>query len=248
MSKKDLERQWLERARDLRPELFAGEILPGEVPDFVLVEAGIRKGVEVTRYVTSRRVGEPIGEEQNGLRRKVLRLSRNRFSQASSTRLRVGAVFRPVPPIRADRVSPLVQAISDYLVAHGDGTEWARVEWRANDDNSVPPELLSLFATVVPSEASTHWYPADAGWVSHADGGEIGRIVGAKAAKVDQYRKRCEEVSLLIVFEGTPHSARAVHAPEGLVSFSVSTRFDRVYCLDVLERRLVEIPVEVHAG
>jgi hypothetical protein len=49
---------------------------------------------------------------------------------------------------------------------------------------------------------------------------------------------------LLIVFDGTPHSARAVHAPPGPIDFSLTTRFDSVYCLDSLGRRVVEIPIK----
>jgi hypothetical protein len=60
MSKKGLELHWLELARDIRPDPFDGELVAGEAPDFVLTQDGSTTGVEVTRYSSHRRQGEPI--------------------------------------------------------------------------------------------------------------------------------------------------------------------------------------------
>jgi hypothetical protein len=243
--KKDFELYWLERARDLRPDLFAGTVVSMEAPDFVLVNEPSRHGVELTRFVHDLRPNLPIGEEQTGLRRKVMELAKKDFSMRSQTKLRVGAVFHGSIPLRRTRVPELAKAIAGYFAERLSGdSAWAQATWDGDDDESIPRELLKAFATVVPSVSNTHWYPAQAGWVSHADYDEINRIVAAKEKNVVRYRTRCDELSLVIVFEGTPHSARAIHAPMGPVSFSILTRFDRVLCLDVLEKRLVDLPLQ----
>lgn len=247
--KKDLELYWLERARDVRPDLFSGTLLHSEAPDFVLVNAGSRHGVEITRFVHDTRPGEPIGEEQTGLRKRVMERAKKEFALRSETNLRVGAVFHPSTRLRAVRVTALARAISEYFVETLSGaTEWTRATWDADDDDKIPGELLKVFATVIPSVPNTHWYPAQAGWVSHADSEEINRIVAAKERNIPRYREQCDQLSLLMVFEGTPHSARAIHAPKGPINFSIATRFDRVFCLDVLEKRLVKVPVERHVA
>jgi hypothetical protein len=246
--KKDLELYWLEQARSVRPDLFAGNVLSHEAPDFVLQRDGFRHGVELTRYVNEPTPGEPIGEEQTGLRRKLLALAKNEFATHSTTKLRVGVVFHGTARLRAVRLPSLAKNIAKYLSLKTAGSpEWSHVKWDADDDDDFPPELSTLFATVVPSIGNTHWYPAQAGWVSNADSAAIRRIVAAKEKNVERYRQQCDDLSLVIVFEGTPHSARAVHAPEEPIGFAIPTQFDRVLCLDVLEKRLVDVPVRAAA-
>jgi hypothetical protein len=248
MNKKDRELYWLERARDVRPDLFGGVVLPREAPDFVLVRGDIRHGVEITRFVQESRAGEPIGEEQTGLQWKVVGIAKKEFVTRSQTQLRLGAVFRPGIRLRAARVHHLAREIADYFTARLDGAgDWTRATWNGNDE-AMPSELSSVFATVVPSIGNTHWYPAQAGWVSNADRAAISRIISGKEKHVRRYREECDELSLLIVFEGKPHSARAVHAPEDPVRFLVESRFDRVFCLDVFEKRLVDLPISVPAA
>jgi len=246
--KKDLELYWLEQARSVRPDLFPGDVLSHEAPDFVLQQDGFRHGVELTRYVNEPRPGEPIGEEQTGLRKKLLALAKNEFAAHSTTRLRVGVVFHGAARLRTAHLPVLAKKIADYLIVKTAGTsEWTHVTWNADDDEEFPLEFSSLFATVVPSIGNTHWYPAQAGWVSNADSAAISRIIAAKEKNIGRYREQCDDLSLVIVFEGMPHSARAVHAPEAPVSFAIPTRFDRVLCLDVLEKRLVDVPVRTAA-
>lgn len=72
--KKELELHWLESARKIRPDLFAGEIKSSEAPDFLRVHHGRRLGVALTRYSNPPRDGEPVPEEQTGLRWKVVAL------------------------------------------------------------------------------------------------------------------------------------------------------------------------------
>ena len=246
MTKKELELHWLESARKIRPDLFGGEIESREAPDFLLVRDGRRLGVELTRYSNPNRDGEPIPEEQTGLRQKVMALARSQFAKRSESRLRVGVVFNPSQVLRAGRVRTIAEEIACHLLSHLDSApEWSRLQWKPADDPHTPeiPEVSSVFASVVPSVANTHWYPAQAGWVSEADHNELTRIVHSKDAKVKLYRKACETVMLLIVFDGSPHWGRAMHAPVAPVSFSVATSFDLICCLDVLEKRLVVVPV-----
>jgi hypothetical protein len=110
-------------------------------------------------------------------------------------------------------------------------------------DGISPPELSSVYATVVPSAANAHWYPAEAGWTITADSQAVADVVAAKEARIAEHRNRCTELALLIVFDGAPRWSRIVHAPPRLPGFSVASAFDFVYCLDVFEKRLVEIPV-----
>ena len=245
MSKKDFERHWLDLARAARPDLLSGTVTPGEAPDFLISRESGTLGVEVTRYSHRSVPDQPAPEQQTGLRRKILKLAKQRFASRSATWLRVGAVFNAYTVIPDRRVDPLASAIADELFnrLHG-APEWSRTRWSADDEacvNPPPSELATVYATVVPSVGNTPWYPAQAGWVEYASAVEVARIVAAKESKVSGYRQRCDKIALLIAFEGTPHAAQAVHAPEPPIEYVLRTAFDQLLCLDVLEKRVVEV-------
>lgn len=239
MAKKELELYWLELAREIKPALFRGDLLVGESPDFVLVDGARQLGVEVTRFVYPHREGEPIPEEQAGLRRSVLARARREFAQRSALKLRVGVMFKPRVALTAPRARALATQLAGWLSANVRGAS-DRVQRRWTE--SLPSELSSVYTTVVPSSANAHWYQAQAGWVSTADSKAVAEVVAKKETKVAEYQIRCTELALLIIFDGEPRWRRVVHAPPQATGFSVGSSFDYVYCLDILEKRLVEIP------
>lgn len=244
MTKKDLEAHWLGIAQSCNPSLFPGTPVPSESPDFILVSDAVRLGVELTRFTFSRRPGRPIPEEQTGRRRKILILARRQVDALSGTHLRVGIVFSDHVPIEGSRIPAIVDAIARCLCSTiVDAPVWTRARWVFDGDPQLPAEISRVFATVVPSIANTPWYPADAGWVSYVDENDIHRVVSAKESKLTRYESRCDRAMLLIVFEGRPQDSRVVHAPETNAGIVVRTGFASILCLDVLEKRLVELAV-----
>ena len=247
MSTKDRERLWMDIARAARPDLLRGELLSGESPDFVLTAGEESFGVEITSYAREISVGESAPEEQTGLRLKLLSLAKKAFAKRSATQLRVGCVFSGSPALHYTRLPAIAAEIVDYLFARLDGAaEWTHVHWSSEDEGievEPPAEITSVYARVVPSVGNMHWYPAQAGWVSYASKAEIERTVEQKERKLSLYRRRCDSILLMIVFDGMPHDSAAIHAPEEPVAFAIATGCDGVLCLDAREKRLVVIPV-----
>ena len=65
-----------------------------------------------------------------------------------------------------------------------------------------------------------------------------------KESRLDEYRRRCDEVWLLIVTDtGTPASHFEV--PDSVVSATYSTGFDRVYLLTIFHRSLLRLSTTV---
>jgi hypothetical protein len=239
---KDLETFWLNRAMAVRPDLLSGLVTPGESPDFVVTSGDRRMGVEVTRFTAAPRPG-PNPDQQEGLQHRVLNDARRLFDGMSRTPLRVQAIFSRVPFATKQAVRACSRELASYLAERAAPLPvWSGLEWHG-DDVDLPPQLGGVHATVVPEARFAHWTPANAGWVRQATETELATIVGAKDAKIDRYRDIAGELALLIVFDGRPKLGRSIYPPDEPVLFTISTRFDRVLCLDVLGGRVVCLPI-----
>jgi hypothetical protein len=238
---KDLETFWLDRAMTVRPDLLSGLVTPGESPDFVVTTGDRRIGVEVTRFTAAPRPG-PNPDQQEGLQYRALADARRLFDAMSHTPLRVQAIFSRVPFVTKQAVRACSRALASYLAERAAPLPvWSGVEWHG-DDVDLPPQLGGVHATVVPEARFAHWTPANAGWVRQATETELKTIVSAKDAKIDHYRQAAGELLLLIAFDGRPKLGRSIYPPDEPVPFTVSTKFDRVLCLDVLGERIVGLP------
>ena len=239
--KKALERFWLERAMQVRPDLFPGKPIPGESPDFILEAPGKRAGIEMTRFVNPPDT-KPNPEQQISLQERVLADAQRIFALRSTTPLHVRAVFTHAPFASAESVSKCSREIATLLIERiASSPVWSRVECRG-DDATLPPQIAAVHASVVPESRFTHWLPAGAGWVRSATEDDLARIAAEKATKIEHYRKQVADVSLLIVFEGRPKMGHSVYPPDEPVGFNLRTVFDRILCLDVLAGRVVVIP------
>jgi hypothetical protein len=102
------------------------------------------------------------------------------------------------------------------------------------------PELAGLTALRVPTEAHGVWYGGEGAWVRHATEGDLNRVIGTKERHVPVYRRKCDELWLLIVFEMLA-GGTYVAPPVAPASFAVCTSFDRVFCISAVGTACVEV-------
>ena len=244
MSSKDEERYYVETLAAAVPELAAAELKESEAPDFLIETRSGIIGVEVTELDDPPTPGMPRAMEQAGLRDWILSQARTRYGRAGGAPLHVSVLFTDYPPLTKQRSRTLAQELAEFL-ASSSGNFISYSQSRFWDDVTSEhfPEIASISAVRVPDESYSSWSTGAGGWVRHASAVEVQRIVSRKEARLPTYRLRCTHAWLLIAFDLFA-AGDAIHAPTELVDFAVQTDFDRVFCLNVVNRRVSEIPRE----
>lgn len=244
MASKEQERYYVESLAGVVPELAAAELKESEAPDFLIETRTGLIGVEVTEFDDPPSPGMPRAMEQSGLRDWILSQARTLYDRAGGAPLHVSVLFTEYPPLTKHRSRTLAQELAEFLT----GSSQALISYsqsRFLDDVTSEhfPEIASISAVRVPDESYSSWSTGAGGWVRHASALEVQRIVSKKEPRLPTYRLRCTHAWLLIAFD-LYGAGDAIHAPTEPVDFAVQTDFDRVFCLNVVNRRVSEVPRE----
>lgn len=244
MSSKEEERYYVETLAAVVPELAATELKESEAPDFLIETPSGIIGVEVTEFDDPPTPGMPRAMEQAGLRDWIVSQARTLYANAGGAPLHVSVLFTEYPPLTKQRSRTLAQELAQFLI----GSSRAFISYsqsRFLDDVTSEhfPEIASISAVRVPDESYSSWSTGAGGWVRHASAVEVQRIVSKKEARLPTYRLKCTYAWLLIAFD-LYAAGDAIHAPTEPVDFAVRTDFDRVFSLNVVTRRVSEIPRE----
>jgi hypothetical protein len=243
MSSKEEEERYIRSFFRTRPDLHRAEPEPCERPDFVLSVDARRIGIEVTRFSPLVESGYPSPDEQDSLRRRTINLARQSYERAGGAPLYVHAIFSSHPPLTRQRAPELAGQIASLLQSRTQVlTVYNSVEVDYRNLRPLLPELTMLSALRVPTDEYSVWYDGEGARVQHAGAAEIARVVAGKESRIPSYREKCEELWLLIAFEFLAGSTH-VEAPTDPCTFSISSNFDRVFCLASTGNRCVEIPL-----
>jgi hypothetical protein len=216
-----------------------------ESPDFVLARSP-SIGIELTDFSYS--YGSiPSGvREQSSLRNRIVELAEELYyAMAPNQAWDVELEFRNWPLLTKARVSQVASYLATLLTARRDFLQLDNSETIGMYTVPQIPEVARIQAIRVPSRAHGVWQPTSGGWVHHAGYAEIESIVRRKEKRLSRYKESCEVIWLVIVFD--IHSAGdRVAEPMVPVSFTVTSSFDRLLCLDLVSRRVIEVPVAAH--
>lgn len=251
LEQKAAERADLETFLRCKPELVQGKIIECERPDFVIHSGERRIGIEVTQFELPHEDGEPRPEEQDSLRRHTVRVAWEQYRDKGGPPLHVQITFDKHIRLTKRRVPELATGIAGYL---------SRINVKVWHEYRKPPQLPKLgkirsynflpeverISAVRSSEDRETWF-ADrgGGWPYRAQLDDLTPILQKKEPRIPSYRKECDEIWLLIVFEPLKQKNDIqVKVPRQPVEFTIATDFDRLFCLDPYKLRYVEIPLE----
>jgi hypothetical protein len=248
MSSKEEERYYVETLAAVVPELAAAELTESEAPDFLIETHSGIIGVEVTEFDDPPSPGMPRAMEQAGLRDWIVSQARTLYDRAGGASLHVSVLFTDYPPLTKQRSRTLAQELAEFLT--GSSRQFISY-WQSCFLDDVTsehfPEIASISAVRVPDASYSSWSTGSGGWIRHASAVEVQRIISKKEPRLRAYRLRCSQAWLLIAFD-LYAAGDAIHAPTEPVDFAVRTDFDRVFCLNVVNRRASEIPREKSPG
>lgn len=242
MPSKEGERADLESFLRSRPDLGLRNPENSESPDFLFNHSGSRLGIELTRFSPPRDGSKFVPHEQDSLRKRVMGEARRVYEEAGGAPLHVDAIFNDHRPLKPSRVPELADELSEYLGWKAAGVPvYKEVPFSVRDKYPYLVEIAHVTAFRVPEPSYGIWYAGQGGWVSQASEDDFARILMEKEPRVTTYLKNCDNVWLVVVFD-TMAGADHVESPATPGQFNLPTEFQRVFSLDRIGDRSVEIP------
>jgi hypothetical protein len=241
MSSKISETADLRALQRIRPELQITLVNERESPDFIIMSGSRCVGVEHTRFSRPVDDGYPNAHEQAALQARVVMLASQMYESEGKRPLHLEVEFDDYPPLSKKRVPQLARELA-HLAA---GLRGPLIDYRKqvfpSIDRDYLPEIARITGLVIGSSSKTSWLRAGRSWPARAGEESIMRVIAAKENRLAAYREACPEVWLLIVFKYQAGRFQ-VKPPIETGVFSVVTGFDRVFCLDPVGDRCVELP------
>ena len=242
VANRELEVDYFKQFSCARPELGLGEPEHVDAPDFLVRRRNSTLGIEITRFSLPRDGTAFIPEEQDSLRERVLVHAREAYYSRDSVPLHVQALFNDHRPLLRKRVTALADELVTFLSAKTIGILlYENVPFSPREKYPFMAEIGSLTAIRVPEPSYGVWYAGRAGWVRKADLADFQRVLTVKEPLLPSYRRKADEVWLLVVFEIMPGGTH-VEIPRS-IEFSLTTGFDRVFALERISGLCVEIPL-----
>lgn len=238
-SQKNEEIFYLDRFRTASGLLPNADVELHEVPDFLIQTSSEIVGLEITKYYIPTPPNARPRQEQESLRRQVLRKASALHAPSASGPIRVSAHFNGCVPIRKSQISDLAKKIVSIVLNYR-LSPWERVEVQWEDGLSTLPELAALSISGYPSDMKSEWVGPDGNYLSSVTQEEIQKIVNGKTSRIPRYAKEVASKWLLIVMDGFAISSTAQVTPE-LTAHQFQGRFNRLFLFEVFGSRVHEL-------
>lgn len=138
-SQKNEELLYLDRFRTASGLLWNARVDLHEVPDFLIRTASEILGLEITKYYIPTLPNARPRQEQESLRRQVLKKASALHAASASGPIRVSVYFSEYAPIRKTQISNLANRLVALVLNHR-LSPWERVEVRWEDGLSTLPD------------------------------------------------------------------------------------------------------------
>jgi hypothetical protein len=231
----------------------AGTILPWERPDFLVQTQRECIGIELSQWYfreTTNEHGSRLRAKESA-EEKVLQRAASGYERRGLPPVDVFVHWSPSNNpglIKIDHLAAtLIDSVECYLPEQGNNTI---IQYPHPGYESLPGEVVSLYIWRPRNITKTRWVPFGATFPPSLTGrDDLQEIVQKKKDNVSHYRQKCSQVWLLIVSNDLELPMVRLSkicnlAPEAK-DFRLETTFDRVFFLDCLKRRVVELSTGV---
>lgn len=239
MVSKQSEAADLRALSNARPDLEIALVEERESPDFIVTSGSRRVAIEHTRFSLGVEDGYPNPHEQAGLRARIVALAFRQYEREGGTPLYLEVEFAEYPPLSKQEVPRLAQGLAQLVT----GLRGLLIHYQKQaypGGHEYLPEIAAIRGQACPSSEAS-WLTAGQSWPARVGEASIQRVIAKKEKRLAAYREICPEVWLLMVFEYEPGRFQ-VKPPADTDLYSVATGFNRVFCLDPVTGRCIELP------
>lgn len=221
----------------------------GESPDFLITLDGRVVGVEVTELFIQRGSPEarllpedPTLQAIESIFIKIVSKAHAIYSDPTNPPVLSHIVFsNPIIPGNKKKDDQIAKLIADQIQSMSrQDSEWS--EWRSRDDEREEnplSEWVSFISTSRVPEQFAEWSHNRAGTVCPLTRARIQEEIDKKAPKIDEYKKRSQEIWLLIVADRTRTSQRFSVGPDFSWD-SICSPFAKTFYYDLVSDEVFE--------
>jgi hypothetical protein len=211
---------------------------PGESPDFLINLDGRVIGIEVTELFIQRCNSEarllpedPTLQAIESISTQIVSKAREIYFDANNPPVLSHIVFsNRITPVDKRKGDQIAKLIADQIQSMS-RQDSKGAYWRSSEDEKENPlsEWVIFISTWrVPEPRFARWSPNSAGLVSILTPARLQEEIDKKASKINTYKKRAEEIWLLIVADRTRSSQKFSVMPDFPLD-SISSPFTKTF-------------------
>ena len=236
VTKKRIERAYLELARTWHAAFPQGSLVESEAPDFLVSSPECRFGFEVTQLFQSPSNSPFAPRQIESFRDWVIRRAEAIYSLSGNPSVDVNAYFS-VRPAEKQRKEQLAQAFAEFVRANypQDGKV---LNFSESERASTLPSGFGAVSIARPLlGGSRRWFAGGVGETKLLTYDLINEVISAKNSLVAGYRARANKVWLVIAVDIFPFSA-SFSVPAEVDTWRFDHEFDQVLLLSRQESKV----------
>lgn len=244
VSKKNVERGYLEHFRSLIPNFPTGRIEETEEPDFLVYQATSILGLELTELYRNAPSGIRPQQADEAMRCRVVARAKTLYVDSGSPPVHVTVFFNQQHQIQKPDVEQLARSIADLATRNLPAQGMSRDEDYDWENRAYFPEAIhKITMHRLPEITQTLFSATGAIWVATLAPTDLERVLLAKESKYPIYRNKCSEAWLLIVTD-TGTMATWFKFDSSTITLPIRTKFDRVFLLRHFPKQVYEFRVQ----
>jgi len=237
--KKDIEKYYLEKVKASYSDFSTGEIVPGEEPDFLVVNSDPLVGIEMVNYIRGQSSSGSLGRHYEKLNEFITNAAREEFERNYKIPLMVHfnwLLHRHPGRSEAKSLAVKIAHLIENFIPQGVYMT-TRIGQEVLEESTLGDFIASIFITRMKPTMKGSWSNIEFDFVG-LQPDEIQNIISSKEAKIDSYLQKCTAAWLIIVADGT-HISSNVEIHSAAVQNIYSSRFERVLFYDAVSERLI---------
>jgi hypothetical protein len=244
---KYIERKHLELFLDLHVGSSPTDVAFDDNPDLLMSISGKPIGVEHTQYFIGYRGPSGLAPKaQETLQSKIVWKAWQEYKETHKQPLWVLVVFEQATNYYGNDVDTTAQSLAAHIAQLVSASltidTWYKFKsWRARRSGLSWPRCITEIHIQVLSDASYEmWGPSQSYVVPHLTTGELQSVIDTKNERVANYRRKCEEVWLVIVIDDGSQSSH-FDVDDTLLNHEFVTNFDKLFLLRRFHRELYDL-------
>jgi len=242
-NKKDRERLFLKEVTSIFPYFPSGTITDSEQPDFLISTGDKVIGVELVDYVRGQNKGDSLYRRNEILWQRVADAARAVFESQHSEPLMVHFHWHSHRHPRQSEVSAMANKAASVIENHIPVGlfDMIQIEHEQMGDGKLAYYAHSIHVTRTRNKEQVLWSFNNAGFIS-VPASELQELIESKDTKVTEYLRKCDEVWLVIVADGSQISSNA-ELHQDVIDHDYSSDFTNILFYDRLHKNVFQLKV-----